>query len=358
MLGSGRIAEQAHRPEGQRARTLTSAPSAHEPSCAFPPPPRAALPGHGERTARPGGADRPRHHGLAGERHLGERARPQGDGVSTWYRALKGVAAGAELRLRLARDRWRIHGHPFYRHVPSLRVPLSIVDGRIAVDPSAGFVYYRIPKAANSTVIWSLYRTASGRPEAGIEAAKSEAFACPSDLPPDAATRAATAFRHFTVVRNPFTRLASAYLDKIAGQEPQARRIADALGQPPERIRFHDFLDFLEHLHGLRRNAHWAPQTELILLPPSRLTYIAHMERLDQELPSLLRALYPDHEPRVERYAHKKHQASSRTASAAPQADQRLASLYDRSARLRVARLYENDFQAFGYDPERLPGVD
>lgn len=280
-----------------------------------------------------------------------------------WGRALQGVAAAAELRWRLARDRRWAARHPFYRHLPRLRVPLSLIDGRIAVDVTARFVYYRIPKAANSTVIWSLYRTVAGqeaqsKPVADIEAVKAEAFARPSRLPAEAAAQAATTFRHFTVVRNPFTRLASAYLDKIAGGEPQAKRVARALGMPPGAVHFNDFLDFLEHLNGLRRNAHWAPQTELVPLPPEQLTYIAYTECLDRDLPGLLQALYPRHAPRVESYEHKKGYSGKREAGAKSRSEHYLVSLYDRGAQERVARLYSRDFAVLGYDPERLPEVD
>ncbi len=264
------------------------------------------------------------------------------------------LPAAMELRWRLARDRLRTRRHPFYRHMAPLRLPLSLVDSRIAVDTHARFVYYRIPKAANSTVTWSLYRTAGGHETDGIECAKASAFAHPGELSPELAEEAATAFCHFTVVRNPFIRAASAYLDKIAGAEPQARRVARTLGKPAEALQFKDFLDFLEQGSGLRRNAHWAPQVDLIPSPLERLAYIAPTEELDRALPQLLRTLYPDRTPRVERYEHKQT-GSGRDTRTTSRAVERLAELYDGEALERVARLYRRDFEAFGYDPQRLP---
>ena len=260
-----------------------------------------------------------------------------------------------ELRLRLRRDRRKVRDHPFYQHFEELAVPWSLIDPRVAVDTDAEFVYYRIPKAANSTVTWSLFRTRGGPTDADIETAKGDAFLTPSHLDTTMADCAATSFLQFTVVRNPYTRLASAYLDKIAGSEPQCRRVAKTLGIAADAIKFSDFIDYLEHCAGLHRNAHWAPQADLLPLSPLELDLILYTEDLDRDLPRLLRRLYPERTAIIERCEHKRRAQGDRDARKNPRASAWLETLYDDALRRRVRRLYERDFEAFGYDPERVP---
>lgn len=272
-------------------------------------------------------------------------------------RTFRGWATHTELHWRRMRDRYRARHHPFFRHLTPPAVPLSLIRGRVAIDVEAAFVYYRIPKAANSTVTWSLYRTRGGAPEASIDMAKGSAFAHPAELTPAQAEQAVRRYRHFTVVRNPFTRVASAYLDKIAGGEPQARRVARSLGCTPASLDFARFLDYLEHGGGLYRNAHWAPQTALLPLPPEALSFILYTEHLDRDLPALLHTLYPEREPIVERYRHKQGSAG-RDHRHRSRAGERLLELYDGPGlQERVARLYRRDFEALGYNPEQLPGA-
>ncbi|MDZ7747947.1 MAG: sulfotransferase family 2 domain-containing protein [Halofilum sp. (in: g-proteobacteria)] len=102
---------------------------------------------------------------------------------------------------------------PFYRRFP-FTSPVSIrsADARGCVDLDLGVFYNRVPKAANSTVIVNLARERFGE-DIPSKTAK-RLFRRPAELARRELERFDELFR-FTFVRNPYTRVLSAYLDKV-----------------------------------------------------------------------------------------------------------------------------------------------
>ena len=229
---------------------------------------------------------------------------------------------------------------PFYRLYPS-RLPLGVVDRRCAISHDWRYVYARIPKAANSTVIATLHAAETGRmhlSEDEIKAVKL-GYARPSQLRRRELARLRADYFKFSFVRNPYTRLVSAYLDKVHGPSRSSKRhvVARALKRSLDvEIDFSDFLDYLEFENGLFENAHWARQVDLLLMPPEAFGFIGRVEALAKELPHVLERIFG---------------AGSNVITWAPHstaASTRLDILGD-AARRRVARLYEADFDCFAY---------
>lgn len=156
------------------------------------------------------------------------------------------------------------------------------------------FAYLRIPKSANSTVVMTLCEAMArhegsvldlGRGFDGSQMAKKMAKQgfypfIVNEL------RGAATFR-FTFVRNPFTRILSAYLDKIA--QPQAVFLGD-LGIEQQRPL--TFLEFLQRLDQgfLNANAHWAPQA--VMFNPATFDFIGRVETLERGMAHVLEHVF------------------------------------------------------------------
>jgi hypothetical protein len=215
---------------------------------------------------------------------------------------------------------------PFYRRYP-FTSPVSIrsADDRGCVDMDLGFFCNRVPKAANSTVMTNLARLKFGADVASRDA--KQMFATPARLNAAEVARFEQLFK-FTVVRNPYTRTLSAYLDKV---ERRARREG-------RESSFRAFLLSLKE-GALYRNAHWAPQSALMLIPVEKFDFIGKVESLEQDLEAIKRRIRPDLEQPVTSFRGN-----------ATGAGGKLRAYYDDESIALVRDIYRRDFEAFHYD--------
>ncbi len=232
---------------------------------------------------------------------------------------------------KIIRNRITIPLTPFYRQFPYKgKVSINSADSRGCVDTELGFFYNRIPKAANSTVVTNLARLKFDR-EIPPKTAK-KMFRTPSALYAKEVSQFSSLFT-FTVVRNPYTRTLSAYLDKVE------RR---ALKNNKETS-FRDFLQSLED-GELYSNAHWAPQSALLLMPADQFDFIGKVETLETDLPFI-----------KEKIQGKCPEEPIRSIlSNATGASRKLQAYYDDQTAEMVRNLYRSDFETFAY-PEQLP---
>lgn len=232
-----------------------------------------------------------------------------------------------------------LSSRPFYRKYPKQsRTRLSWIDARGAADFEVGAFFSRVPKSANSFVLLELFKLRST--EELIQQVVKKQYVKPSDMTPAQVEDLERVFK-FTVVRNPYTRTLSAYLDKIIRLEKPIKQIS--------RTRlptFGEFCDYLEN-GGLHENIHWAPQTSIILLPVEKFDYIARIENMDRDLPFILgklkdltgRTTPADFAPG----------GSRSSAYRAPKADDKVDSHYDARTTEIVTRLFAEDFRLLGY---------
>lgn len=232
---------------------------------------------------------------------------------------------------KLLRNRLTIPLTPFYQSYP-YRGGLAIdsADARGSIDLEMGFFYNRIPKAANSTIITTLARMRFQQ-EIPSRSAK-KLFLTPSLLRSREVENFSNLFC-FTFVRNPFTRTLSAYLDKI---ERRAHR----------RNRPSTFINFLYELKEgkLHSNAHWAPQSDLFLIPIDHFSFIGKVETLQADLSRVKNQLQqkdPDEQVKS-------------VLSNATNANSKLSSYYDEEAIQLVRTLYQQDFELLDYS-KNLP---
>lgn len=252
-----------------------------------------------------------------------------------------------ELRIKLRRAIASFRGvaPPFYRLYPA-RLPNFIVDGRFAISHAYKFSYTRISKAANSTIIASLYGAETNCAEITSDAlvtAKNCHYVTPSQLSAAELEQFKLLYFKFSFVRNPYSRILSAYLDKIPMSRKNKKReiVRAALGSPPDtEISFSGFLDYLEFENGIDVDGHWARQTDLLVMPINAFDFVGKMEQLETDLPDVLDRIFGSRNKILNWVPH------------AMQASKKVDTL-DEKTKSRIARLYEADFDNFRY-PTKL----
>jgi hypothetical protein len=234
--------------------------------------------------------------------------------------------------------------HPVMRVVPErLR---KEVWARIAVCDKPSFIYVRIPKAANSTVAKTLacHVYPERRQEfiddpTGTLAKKS--FGRMGGWPTWSSTLLRKKYFIFSFFRNPYSRLLSAYLDKIAGDlgNPKYRWVSVACGRDATAdVTFAEFISLLENGH-LLNDLHWVPQTVLCPFKIHELDMIGKIEDLQAGLNQVMEHLWQHREPN----ALVTRQHNRRNAS------HKLEAYYDKEIKERVYALYRDDFEQIGY---------
>jgi hypothetical protein len=224
----------------------------------------------------------------------------------------------------------------------SLPLRRSVSD-RIFVSAEYKFIYFRVPKSANSTVALTLAKcmgALSAHDMRGVASKKiGKKFLKSGIIFESQLARYFT----FTFVRNPFARALSAYLDKI--QPVSSRFRADLLlDETPTSFR-----EFLERLADgfLMANVHWAPQSAVIPVHPSRLNFVGRVETLEEDLAEVLNRIF----------GGSNHEIVSRTVGV-KSSGSRLREFYGGVETELVRKLYARDFELFYpglADPDSAP---
>ena len=218
------------------------------------------------------------------------------------------------------------------------------MDRRVAIDRERSFIYFRIPKAANSVVCYRLVREKFPEVVSASEAKRK--FFKAQDMSQDEVSNLCERFFLFSFVRNPYSRVASAYLDKVVRvQGKQAHIVGKMIGKDIDKISFLDFCTFVCN-GGLYLDPHWFPQVVFIPVGVSRLDFLGKVESLDYDYNSLCDVMF-----------WRKRQVEARNEEWSPhhltKADDRLDDLYCDESEEIVRSLYGKDFDEFSYDKER-----
>lgn len=144
----------------------------------------------------------------------------------------------------------------------------------------------------------------------------------------------------FTVAQNPYSRVLSAYLDKIQPGEGYfydlvAAKVAEEDGKD---VTFSKFLSVIQNCETSEMDIHWRPQVALVYPELIEYTHIGRFEELSHSLNTLLDRISPALRPIVP-------EPTKRTM-----ADSLLVEFFGPAERQIVEKVYEKDFEAFGYD--------
>lgn len=223
----------------------------------------------------------------------------------------------------------------------------SLFSGRLRYIPGVTVAYLINPKVACSAVLASMWTchdattgnvTFAGNPHSS----KPNPFV---DASGDLHGLRLTEFLRvpfFSVVRNPYARFVSAYLDKAVRRSDADvwRRVSKMLGLPSDREpAFSTFLDAVAAANPMTLDWHFCPQSVNLLTPLVHLDFLGFLERMD-EAEAFLAAngvqIIP-FEP------HANH--STRAAS-------RLGEFIGPREAAIIQRFYEADFVNYGYSED------
>lgn len=236
---------------------------------------------------------------------------------------------------------WNMKLRPYYLVRPRLwsEPRLRMIDDRTVVSRTWRYVYIRVPKSANSSVMTALLERF---PEPGLDPARLERAKLDSthfrDLGPLDLFRIPRYF-HFSVVRSPYGRVLSAYLDKYQeGDKHRAMYGERVASYDGGKITFRGFCRYLAD-GGEAENAHWMRQTRILGLA-DRMDFVGKLESLDADLDAIFARIGgagPDQIPRA--------------GPPATAASSKVREYYDAECAALVERAYREDFERFGYAP-------
>lgn len=252
-----------------------------------------------------------------------------------------GIAAGL---LKSKEERFR--KSPFFQKYPTI-LPIQNANNRINISRRYPYAYFRIPKAANSTIVYNLYYAETGKlleTSEEMEQARTAFFNHPGSLGDNQLKNFLDEYYKFSIVRNPYTRFLSGYFEKIYNKRrflPYRDKLAQYLGKSFDAsISMDEFLDYLEN-GGINDNLHWARQCDILLMPYDEFDFIGKVENLDEDLKFLLRHIF---KIESEILTWPKHITNAH----------RKVNLLDSENAARIYSLYEQDFETFEYS-KKIP---
>lgn len=239
----------------------------------------------------------------------------------------------------------------FYQLNRDLNIRRSIITGTVsAIFPDNKIFFNRIKKNANTFVTICLHEAVFGPSDLSSKKIK-KSIAQPTWLTPHQMLDFRNYFS-FVIIRNPYHRLLSAFLDKVgrSGSNVMLRHIPGFEDPTPEGFR--SFITYLEN-EGLYEDKHWWPQRDLMLFPLSRFNRVIRMEKMGQDLAIMFEELnlYKSESLRLQYGTiHDKEKIDQKLTDAC----RRTESFYFGDLSSRVYALYAHDFQELGYSNAEL----
>jgi hypothetical protein len=214
----------------------------------------------------------------------------------------------------------------------------------IFIDPQRRFLFTKNEKCGNNTARRTLQFLAAKRPlrEGFIDTRRWEApLLQPSDLGLDriASINAVIAFK-FAIVRNPYARTLSVFLNKFHGRGAQAKKFARAIGhQLPGD--FGEFVSMIAHQSPAEMDPHWRVQYDNLFCDIIAYDHFVRFENFESEFRAVLERFYD---------AAQIHSVRKRERPT----EDKLSAYYTPELVLLVRDIYRRDFDFFGY-PKELP---
>ncbi len=213
---------------------------------------------------------------------------------------------------------------------------------RVSISSTHNFLYNRIQKNANSSLMVFMYRAHTNRVTSVIRSRQNVPHLSTTSI---RSIPFLGGYRRLIVIRNPYSRVLSAFLDKFRHEHIIARHGRFDLSPAG----FGSFLDWLEN-GGMGGNSHWDLQVNQMLLPLDAYSDIIRFETLAQDMTRFVQSFENDRLAGIgdSLFAHGRRHATG--------ASDKILEFYDGKRFEKVAKLYKRDFEALGYDAAGVGG--
>ncbi len=223
--------------------------------------------------------------------------------------------------------------------------PTETIEYVVNVSDKYHYMYLANLKVASSSILRVLQLAeadgdASRVPESPHDRAGSPIPAFSAAKTPLKEVIESEAFFKFTYVRNPYTRVLSAYLDKVLRDPEERLRLLPSIGLAADTEP--TFLEFLRAIQAQRdswRDIHWVTQSRLVQINNINYNFIGRLESFATTFPAVLELLGIDHALLTQ----------AGTPPNVTRASDRLREFIGPKEREVIIAIYEADFVNFRY---------
>lgn len=215
------------------------------------------------------------------------------------------------------------------------------------------YVYMGVAKAANSTIKFYLQQVEYlGTPYkvTNVHNKHYSPLLSPYQLPADILEEAffGDSFTRFTLVRNPYARLLSCFLDRVQDEKSASfKNLSKHTDCDPRSLDFNSFVQVVSSQEVLQMDCHWRPQVNEIYWGLIDYTEILRFENLPQNIMALKELTGCDDKRIFNAEINKSPSVTS--------AGTKIQEYYSEETAELVRSVYQEDFEKLGYTEELLP---
>ena len=219
-------------------------------------------------------------------------------------------------------------------------------NDNVAIFPELGIVFNRIKKSGNTSVVAFLNDIALGSAYAQSSEVKRSRRLHEASF---ATLLRASTYHSLVVVRNPYRRALSGFLDKVSPGLDKMYSQFPGFGSPSSE----GFADFLEYLllTDYGNNRHFWPQTRLLFQPINGFDYIVRMENMVEDMKKVLVSINID--PQKASVLHKPHELELKEPRKITYSSEK-SYLFNKKSISTIEILYKEDFLRIPYEIGRL----
>lgn len=229
----------------------------------------------------------------------------------------------------------------------------------IHISKRNSYIYFEVPKVASSTTKLKLQQIeakTAGLPPiseemSSIHNKKQSLLLSPSEIGFNKFFQMlddVSVFK-FTFVRNPYTRILSAFLSKIQGaNSPHRKKITQILdigicSNPT----FKQFLSAVSIQSKYNMDSHWRPQTDQLFNGLITFNFVGKFEKFEQDLNQVIQKILSDNSNK--NTLINKDIYSIKFKGRKTNSKQKIIEFYDSDCQHIVKNIYKSDFENFGY---------